>query len=391
MRICFVDYILVPTKPGRSGLSDIVWDMASVLVDEGHEVHIVASYHTDRYPDSRVCVHNFPTPPIGYRNVVGQFWILSRVSVIIKRIRPDIVHAPEYVSTAVLATLGITSPLVLTVPGNIFKRIATKTNTYDWSLTPILMWAAKVSARRCACIIATSADMKYWWERTGCAPNKICLIPYGVNTSRFGVVYNPRAQLGIAEDQLLLLFVGRLSPEKGLPDLLSALAQIRPSEDLSNVHLEILGDGPQRAELEWLTIKLGLENIMKFRRWVDPKDLPLWYSAADALLLLSHAEGFARTIPEAMICGTPVIGSKISGTEDHIKDGINGFLYPVADIQGLASIIRNVIQNPNTLRAMRQETLNYAQQHLTWQRNVERIVKEVYLPLLAVNANLGAT
>ncbi len=51
LRIGFVDYVLEPDKPGQTGLSDIVWDMASELVNQGHEPHVIASYHTDQYPD----------------------------------------------------------------------------------------------------------------------------------------------------------------------------------------------------------------------------------------------------------------------------------------------------------------------------------------------------
>ena len=96
LRVAFVDYVLDPDKPGRSGLSDVVWDMASELVNQGHEAHVIASYYTDQYPDRRVHVHNFPSPPIGYRNLIGHFWILKRAADIAKRLQPDIIHAPEY-------------------------------------------------------------------------------------------------------------------------------------------------------------------------------------------------------------------------------------------------------------------------------------------------------
>ena len=119
LRVCFIDYVLEPDKPGRSGLSDIVWDMASELANQGHEVHIVASYHSEVFPDPRINVHSFPTPVMGYRNVVGNALLLMRAARVTKALRPDIVHAPEYVSIAVFHALGVMAPLVFTVPGNI--------------------------------------------------------------------------------------------------------------------------------------------------------------------------------------------------------------------------------------------------------------------------------
>jgi D-inositol-3-phosphate glycosyltransferase len=118
------------------------------------------------------------------------------------------------------------------------------------------------------------------------------------------------------------------------------------------------------------------------RAWVAQETLSTWYSAADALLLPSHSEGFSRTIPEAMCCGTPVIGSKITGTTDHICDYENGLLFPVRNTQALARILDFVVAQPDVLRHMRSKTLAYARQHLTWKKIVERVVEEVYKPLV---------
>lgn len=87
LRVAFIDYVLEPDKPGRSGLSDFVWDMASELVRQGHEVYIIASYHSDKYPDPNVKVHNFPTPPIGYRNIIGQLLIIKHAADIVRQLQ----------------------------------------------------------------------------------------------------------------------------------------------------------------------------------------------------------------------------------------------------------------------------------------------------------------
>ena len=160
LNIAFVDYVLEPDKPGRSGLSDIVWDMASELVNQGHEAHVVGSYHTTTYPDARVTVHNFPTPPIGYRNIAGQLWIIKRAADIVRHLQPDVVHAPEYLSTAVLSALGVRTPLVMTVPGNIYHRIKYG-HSFEWWYVQVLKLAARRSARHCANIIAISQEMKH--------------------------------------------------------------------------------------------------------------------------------------------------------------------------------------------------------------------------------------
>ena len=384
MKIGFVDYILDPKKPGRSGLSDMVWDMASELVNQGHEVHVIASYHTDLYPDSRVEVHNFKTPPIGYRNIIGQLWLLIRASKILKSLQLDVVHAPEYVSTAVMAAYGIKIPIILTVPGNIFYRLSRNNGMkYEWSYTQVLKWAARTSAKRCGKIIAISRDMKYWWEWTGSAPENTPMIPLGANPDRFYKVESSREHLGLAEEPLIFLYVGRFELEKGIYDILDALKIIsNEGEGLKNrLKVYLIGRGPLEDEIKEKVKVLGLSDVVVIMPWVAQEDLPAWYSAADALVLASSAEGFSRTIPEAMSCGTPVIGSAISGTEDHIQSGVNGFLFPSGDIVELSKIFRSLTEDPGSVRGLRSSTAEYAKAFLQWPSIMDKIVNEVYRPV----------
>ena len=383
MKIAFIDYVLDPTKPGRSGLSDMVWDMASELVHQGHEIHVIASYHTTEYPDSRVTVHNFKTPPIGYRNIIGQLWLLARAARIVRTLKPDVVHAPEYVSTAVMTALRVPCPVVLTVPGNIFYRLSQNDGTtYDWSLLIVLKWAARQSARQCARVIAISTDMKKWWQWTGSRPENTPVIPLGVNPERFFPLPDTRSKLNLPDQPLLLLYVGRFALEKGLYDVLDAVKTVHDSTpDLARtLQLKLIGRGPIEDELKRRCEALGLGDIVEIRSWVPQDELTSWYSAADALILASSAEGFSRTIPEAMSCGTPVIGSAISGTEDHVKEGVNGYLFPYGDKAQLSEILRRVTERPELLRGLRATTEQYARDYLQWPGITRRIVRDVYMP-----------
>jgi glycosyltransferase involved in cell wall biosynthesis len=379
MKIAFLDYVLEPDKPGRSGLSDIVWDMAVELVNQGHEVYIIASYHTDEFPDPRILILNFPTPPLGYRNLIGQLWILLRASNVIRRLNPDLVHTPEYVSTAVLAALNVKIPLILTVPGNIFHRIQHGHN-YEWYYVQFLKWAAIISARKCAKVIAISQDMKIWWQRTGCLPTNTLFIPLGVNAERFHYVASARWKLGFRDDQQIYIFVGRFSYEKGITDLLLAVASLKKAIEYTDAMFYLIGDGPLMGKIDQQIRDLDLKEHVFLKQWLNQEHLSTWYSAADALLLPSYSEGFSRTIPEAMSCGTPVIGTKITGTEDHVLEGINGFLYEAHDVNGLARILECCVQNPHILRSMRSATQNYARKNFHWPKIMTRIVNEVYRP-----------
>ena len=381
MKIAFIDYILEPNQPGRSGLSDIVWDMASELINQGHEAHIIASYHTDQFPDPTVTVHNFPTPPIGYRNLIGQLWILQRASRVIKRLNPDLIHTPEYVSTAVLSALNVKIPLILTVPGNIFHRLQYGHN-YEWYYVQFLKWAATTSSHKCAKIIAVSQEMKIWWQKIGSRPANTPCIPSGVDAERFYPVSDAKRILGFRDDQQIYIYAGRFSYEKGITDLIHATALIKKTIGDTGAYFYLIGSGPMSGEITQQIQEYGLSDRVKPIQWVPQENLVVWYSAADAILLPSYSEGFSRIIPEAMNCGTPVIGTKISGTEDHVLEGFNGFLFAAHDFRELARILERCIQHPLTLRNMRLSTLDYAQKNFQWSEIMARIVNEVYRPAL---------
>ncbi len=380
LRVALVDYVLEPDKPGVTGLSDIVWDMASELINQGHDVHIVASYHTDRIPDERVTLHNFKTPPIGYRNIVGQLWILKRAANVVRRISPDVVHAPEYVSTAVMANLGVKSPIVLTVPGNIFHKLSIPGGSgYEWYFAQILKWAARTSARKSSAVIAISTEMKMWWERTGSPPARTPMIPLGVNVDKIHRVENSRQTLGLDSRQCFL-YVGRFSIEKGVMDLIEAIGLL-PTQAKSNLQFIFIGKGPLQSQMELAIAKYRLQSTVRIIPWISKQELLKWYSGVDYLILPSRSEGLSRVLLEAMVCGLPVVGSRVSGTSDHVVNNVTGYLFAPGNAQELTAILTMISHDRSLGHRMRNSTMHYAAQELTWPHLVSRIVDTVYIPL----------
>jgi glycosyltransferase involved in cell wall biosynthesis len=100
--------------------------------------------------------------------------------------------------------------------------------------------------------------------------------------------------------------------------------------------------------------------------------LPRWYSAADAVVLPSKSEGLPRVMLEAMACGTPFIGTRISGVVDHIRDGENGFIVAPDDEPALALRLRVVREQPLHARQIGRRGQEYVVRHLTWPLVVRR-------------------
>ncbi len=159
-----------------------------------------------------------------------------------------------------------------------------------------------------------------------------------------------------ADETARILFVGRLSPEKGVDVLLHALALIRDHHQ-SEIKSIIAGDGPQRARLEDLARELNLSRVSFVGFVPNGPELVRLYQEADVLVVPSRAEAFGAVIAEGMACGLPVIASNVGGIPGIVKHGINGLLVPPNSPEQLAGAILNVVNNPEIWRAFSKSAL----------------------------------
>lgn len=165
----------------------------------------------------------------------------------------------------------------------------------------------------------------------------------GVDLGLWQAPTRPRA----GDGPLRVAFLGRLSAVKGLPYLLQALAKS------ADVHLEILGDGEERAPLEQLARTLGVEARVTFAGWLTQTEAAARLAAADALVLSSLRECGGAVMLEAMALGLPVIATAWGGPLDYV-DATTGILVPPTDeasfVQGLADALQRLAGDP-ALRA----------------------------------------
>jgi glycogen(starch) synthase len=201
------------------------------------------------------------------------------------------------------------------------------------------------------------------------------VIPNGVDVQAF----RPPSRIRPARP-LRLLFVGRLVPQKGVRYLLAALAQTR-----SPAIARIVGDGPERAELEGLLSPRGLSQRVEFVGWVARSELPGHYQWADALVLPSFEEGMANVVLEALAAGLPVITTDIYANRGLIEPGRTGFLLPPADPAALAAKIDLLADEPKLVR-----TLGAAAREAALAWSWERVADRYLQALSAVAGRQGA-
>ncbi len=233
-------------------------------------------------------------------------------------------------------------------------------------------------------VVATSHERDLLAQRYGARPEGIAVVPCGVDLDVFHPMDKDtaRKQLGLADDERIILFVGRIEPLKGIDILISAAAQLHEEADF--FHAVIVG-GDARAEtrvkeLKSLATTLGVEHHVTFVGAVDHERLPLYYSAADVCVVPSFYESFGLVAVEAMACGTPVVASRVGGLVTTVRDGETGYLVPWRCPEPFAERLDLLLRN-DELRASLGGAAREAVQRFRWS-NVAEAIESVYRELL---------
>jgi len=191
----------------------------------------------------------------------------------------------------------------------------------------------------------------------------------------------------------LLLFAGRLVTFKGIDYLLDALAlrngrlgaggwrlahepsapSLQPPA--SRIHLLLIGDGPHRASLERRAAELGLSGQVSFAGPQPHAELPRYYAIADAFVVPStDHETFSIAACEAMSCQRPVIGTRVGGLPEVVRDGETGFLVPPGDAAALAERIGILLDDQSLRERMGAAGREWTLQMFTWDRVIARMI-----------------
>lgn len=159
-----------------------------------------------------------------------------------------------------------------------------------------------------------------------------------------------RSELGVANNAVVLIFVGRITREKGVFELLSAVRELRRQEYV--VNLLLLGPLEIEKAVEADTLLKIIGDLPEVR-WLGYIKAPERYLAiADILCLPSYREGFGTSVVEAAAMAVPTVGTRINGLSDAVVDGKTGLLVPTRDAPALAHAIRKLLNNPEMRQQM---------------------------------------
>ena len=202
--------------------------------------------------------------------------------------------------------------------------------------------------------LAASSFTKSTLAENGIPPERIQVVPYGVNLERF----QPPSAAAPLGGPVKLLFVGRINQRKGVKYLLEALRNL-PSK---HVELTICG-----RVLDDLKIFEPFRSQITIRPSVSHAELVAAYQAADLFVFPSVAEGFGHVLLESMACGLPVLSTTATAAPDIVTEGVDGFVVSPGSADDLVSRIEWALTHRSELREMKEMARRKAER-FTWQR-----------------------
>lgn len=188
--------------------------------------------------------------------------------------------------------------------------------------------------RRASVVQAISTRVARELEARGFPKDRIVILPNGIDLERFHVGGARRAP----GEPFTVVYVGRLSEEKGVLTLLDAWAQAFAGRSPSEVRLQIVGGGPLEGALHERAERLGVASQVELLGHRDRVEQVL--SGAHLGVLPSRMEGLSNALLEFMASGLPTAATEVSGSEDFVVPGQSGWLFPVSDAAALAKALR---------------------------------------------------
>lgn len=215
-------------------------------------------------------------------------------------------------------------------------------------------------------VLYTGKPNRAYWQHYLGEDFPMFLMPYAVDNEWFQRRVRAaaegraelQARLGLAPERPVILFASKLQTRKHCDDLIAAYGKLPLRADGDpEPYLLIVGDGEERAALEAQAAATGFKSI-RFYGFANQSELPGFFDLASVFVLPSRHEPWGLIVNEVMNAGRAVIVSDDVGSNfDLITNGVEGFVFPVRDVEALADALRQVLASPETAAAMGERAL----------------------------------
>ena len=343
--------------PIINGVSTSVQTLIARLEAAGHTAFVF----TSRYPhyiDERTGIFRFPS----FNSLVEPDYVLPipfspRIARIIPTLKLDIVHSHSPFFLGLMARRVARTLNLPHVATN--HTLYTEYAHYLPLLAPVVTRRLLVRWMRrfydtCDQVLAPSQLTRRVLTEQYRVQSPVTVVPTGIPEPPY-VLARPaevRQELGLPPDACVLLYVGRLAPEKNLDLLLQAFVQI--AAQTNDTYLVLAGSGKSRSGLESRARALGIHRRMRFAGFLGRTKLDPLFQASDVFLFPSKTETQGLAVGEALAAGLPAVVVNVGGAPETVRDTIDGFLV-ADDASALAQASLRLLSDPALRRRMAEE------------------------------------
>ena len=381
MRVYEILVITGTFHPEAGGPATYLYNLLPELVARGHQVTVITYGDVKEeyeYPYRVVRVSRQQPIPLRLAKFTSEVWRRGREC--------DLLFVNDYGLPAALANLCLRKPVVMKVVGDFaweyavrHRLIPANENIDDFQRAQhglVVEFLKRLQRWYVSCARAVIVPSRYFrgivagWgvpeEKLRVIYNAVDLAPYQSLPSR----EEAQAQLGLSGR--VVLTVARLAPWKGVDRLIAALPTWR--EAAPGTNLVVIGDGPERANLERLAREVGVMEAVTFVGQVAHERMPLYLRAADVFVLYSGYEGLPHVVLEAMAAGVPVVASHKGGIPEVAEDGVTGLLVEWGNETALADAVRRVLGDEALARRLGGSGREKVERDFGWGALVEKTV-----------------
>lgn len=356
--------------PHINGVYYFVCRIGPMLQDKGHQVAVIApsasmSFSSKKIDD--IDVYGLPSfSVLFYPTIRLPFPLLqkSRISKIIKNFKPDIIHIQDHflISKAVVRlNKKLKIPIIATnhfMPENITVLVRGQ----QWKKrVENFLWKDFSKVFNQVKLVTTPTETGVRIIRKRLKVETIA-ISSGIDLQKFNPYGDTRRikEKYSIPDKPVLLYVGRLDPEKHIEEILQSVAVAVKKVDFCFV---VVGKGISKKALEQLALELGIAERVIFTGFVPDEDLPYFYKLSRCFIIASIAELLSLVTLQAMASGLPVIAVNAGALSELVIDKMNGYLYNEGDISTVAQFVEDIITSDELYQKMSEKSLEYIHQH----------------------------
>ena len=372
MKILMLTWEYPPRIVG--GIARVVHDLSKRLIKDGHEITVI-TYKEGNVPyyenDKGVDVYRVDNYMINPNNFIDwimqlNFNMIAKANELIaKGEKFDVIHAHDWLVAYAAKTLknSYDMPLVSTIHATesgrnsgIHDEVQRYINDTEWMLT-----------YESSEVIVNSKYMKNELQRLfGLPYEKINVVANGINSTAYSGVekdYEFRRQYA-ADNEKIILFMGRLVYEKGVQHLISAMPKIL--ENYHDAKLVIGGKGGMTDELKAQVESMGLGQKVYFTGYLNSTQVSKMYKCADISVFPSTYEPFGIVALEAMLAGIPTVVSDIGGLNEIVEHGVDGMKSYAGNPNSLADSILTLLFNPELCEKISKKARAKVKNEYTW-------------------------